>query len=251
VTAVGGALLERVGLPQLPPGLADDLDGLLRWSLAGFGASVPIATSMSAEDLVLLEAAARAGAEVGVVPRAFFLDTGRIPEATYELLERVRSTYRVRVDVYSPAAAEVEALLDAQGPLGFRRSVGARRECCRVRKLGPLARALAGAPGWIAGLRRAQSVTRSEVELLEPDPLHAGRWKLNPLAHWSDERLWRHVETRQLPVHPLYGQGYTSIGCAPCTRAVAPGDDVRAGRWWWEQAEHKECGLHPGGARHG
>jgi phosphoadenosine phosphosulfate reductase len=139
----------------------------------------------------------------------------------------------------------MEKLEREKGFYSFRESVDNRKECCAIRKVEPLARALKGLDAWITGLRRAQSVTRTDVRKIEADAAHAGLVKINPLADWSEEDLWNYIKKNQVPYNRLHDAGYPSIGCAPCTRAVKPGEDVRAGRWWWENPENKECGIHP------
>ena len=230
------------------PRETDPLDAILRFALAEFGADLTFATSLGIEDMVVLDALVGVGAARGLgLPSVFFLDTGRLHEETYELLERTRARYGVTVDVFFPDTVHVEDLVRRQGINGFRASVEARKACCAVRKVSPLARALSGKRAWLTGLRREQSVTRSGVELFERD---GDRWKINPLAAWTQAELEAYVSAHDVPTNPLHGRGFPSIGCAPCTRAVTPGEDVRAGRFWWESAEHKECGLHShGGAR--
>ncbi len=222
---------------------------LLRFALETYGDGLRIACSLGVEDMVVLHEAARAGAELGVVPRVFLLDTGRLHQETYDLLDRARERYGVPIEAYFPDTVAVEALVRRQGPNGFYASIDARKECCATRKLGPLARALEGARAWVTGLRREQSPTRGGVEVVEADPQSADRLKLNPLAAWTEAEVWAFAKTHDVPTHALHAQGFPSIGCAPCTRAIAPGEDVRAGRWWWESPEHKECGLHARGRR--
>jgi phosphoadenosine phosphosulfate reductase len=198
-----------------------------------------IASSFSAEDNVVVDVAARISRRFRVVT----LDTGRLPEETYAVQDAVRAQYGVRIDAFFPQRDQVEELVRIKGAHSFRASVSDRKECCAIRKLEPLARALSGVDAWATGLRAAQSVTRTEVQPFELDD--NGRVKVNPLWRFTDDDLWKYVKEHGVPVSALYAQGYTSIGCAPCTRAVQPGEtDPRAGRWWWESPEHKECGLH-------
>jgi phosphoadenosine phosphosulfate reductase len=207
--------------------------------IAARHAPAVLASSFGAEDMVLIDLIGR-----HVLPiRVFTLDTGRLHEETYALIDRVRDHYGLSIATHAPDAAALEAFVDANGVSPFYRSVELRRACCAVRKTAPLARALAGKGAWITGLRRAQSVTRSDVALEEFDAVH-GIPKFSPLIDWSDGDVWDYLRTHGVPYNPLHDRGFPSIGCAPCTRAVAPGDDVRAGRWWWEHPEHKECGLH-------
>jgi phosphoadenosine phosphosulfate reductase len=218
----------------------------LAWAEARFGASAAIASSFGVEDVVLIDLAAACAPRL----RVFTLDTGRLPPQTYEVMEEVRRRYRISIETFFPRREQVEALEREKGFFSFRESVTARKECCGIRKLEPLSRALAGKAAWITGLRREQAVTRAAVEMVERDQANGGILKLNPLVSWTEGQVWQYARERSLPVNALHAQGYPSIGCAPCTRPVAPGEDVRAGRWWWELPEHKECGLHArGGAR--
>ena len=216
---------------------------MLRLALEAFGDDVRIACSFGVEDMVVVHEAARVGRAIGCLPRVFLLDTGRLHQETFDLLDRVRSRYELPVDVYAPSAELVQDLVRRSGANAFYRSAADRRECCGVRKLEPLARALRGAAAWVTGLRRGQSPTRAAVERVERD--ERGLLKLNPLADWTEEDVWTFARAHDVPTHALHAEGYASIGCAPCTRAVTPGEPVRAGRWWWEDPDHKECGLHP------
>jgi phosphoadenosine phosphosulfate reductase len=202
-------------------------------------ATPAFASSFGAEDMVLTDMIARHALPI----RIFTLDTGRLPGETYELIERVRAHYSLPIEVYYPDHSALERYVRDHGINAFYRTVPLRQECCAIRKTEPLARALAGSDAWISGLRRAQSATRSAVEAEEFDWTR-GIPKFNPLADWSEDDVWNYVHAHAVPTNALHAQGYPSIGCAPCTRAVLPGEDVRAGRWWWESAEHRECGLH-------
>lgn len=216
-------------------------EALVAWALQRWGRRVAVGTAFQAEGLVLLDMAWRIDRSV----RVFTIDTGRLPDATHELIQRVRERYDLAVEVYLPQTRRVEELVRIGGPNLFYHSVEERLACCRVRKVEPLRRALTGLAAWITGLRRGQGATRAGARRVEHDPLHAGVLKLNPLVDWSEEEVWAYVARHELPYHPLYDQGYRSIGCAPCTRASLPGEDARAGRWWWERADQpKECGLH-------
>ena len=198
-----------------------------------------LASSFGAEDMVLIDLIARDALPIGI----FTLDTGRLPEETHALIDRVRDRYGLPVDVFAPDAARLEGFVRANGVNAFYESVELRKACCAIRKTEPLARALAGKAAWITGLRREQSVTRSDVPYEEFDAGH-GLPKFNPLVDWTEQDVWAYIRARNVPYNALHDSGYRSIGCAPCTRAVEPGEDVRAGRWWWEDPEHKECGLH-------
>lgn len=211
-------------------------------SLAEFHPDIALACSFSLEDLALIAMMA----DVRPDARVFALDTGRLNEETYEAAEAVRTRLGVRIEWHFPDRAAVEALERSKGLYSFRQSLADRHECCRIRKVEPLARALSGLHAWITGRRRGQGVTRRELSVVEADAAHGGILKLNPLAEWTDAQVRDYVRDRGLPYNRLQDAGYPSIGCAPCTRAVLPGEDPRAGRWWWESPEHKECGLHGG-----
>jgi phosphoadenosine phosphosulfate reductase len=219
-------------------------EAVLAWAESRFGTAAAIASSFGVEDVVLIDLAARHAPRM----RVFTLDTGRLHPETYEVMEEVRRRYRVRIESWFPERAAVEELVREKGHFSFRLSVADRKECCAIRKVEPLRRALQGCAAWVTGLRREQSVTRTGVEVLEIDEAHGGIAKLNPLAAWSEAQVWEYARERHLPTNALHGRGFPSIGCAPCTRAIAPGEDPRAGRWWWEAPEQKECGLHPRGA---
>ncbi|WP_426750532.1 phosphoadenylyl-sulfate reductase [Myxococcus sp. Y35] len=215
-------------------------EAVLAWTERRFGARAAIASSFGVEDMVLIDLARQHAPSL----RIFTLDTGRLPPETYELIEVVRKRYGATVETYFPEREQVEALESTKGYFSFRQSLEARKECCAIRKVAPLKRALAGREAWVTGLRREQSVTRTDVETLELDSTH-GLLKLNPLAAWSSRDIWAYVRANGVPYNALHDRGYPSIGCAPCTRAVKPYEDERAGRWWWESAENRECGLHP------
>jgi phosphoadenosine phosphosulfate reductase len=205
-------------------------------------APAALASSFGAEDMVLIDLIAKNTLPIGV----FTLDTGRLPDETHALIDRVRRVYRIDVDVRFPEATAVERFVRANGVNAFYESAALREQCCAIRKTEPLALALAGKGAWITGLRREQSVTRREVAVEEFDAAH-GLAKFNPLADWSRDDVWAYLRAHHVPYNALHDRGYASIGCAPCTRAIEPGEDERAGRWWWESAERKECGLHRSG----
>ena len=217
---------------------------ILAWAEEAFGAGAAIASSFGVEDCVLIDLAARHAKSL----RVFTLDTGRLNPETFETLEAVTNRYGVRVETFAPERAAVERLVGEKGHFSFRESVEARKECCAIRKLEPLSRALAGRAAWVTGLRREQSPTRTGVDVVEVDDAHGGIAKVNPLAAWTEADVWAYVKEHRVPYNALHDRGFPSIGCAPCTRAVRPFEDLRAGRWWWESPGHKECGLH-GGAR--
>jgi phosphoadenosine phosphosulfate reductase len=198
-----------------------------------------LASSFGAEDMVLIDLIARHALPIAI----FTLDTGRLPGETYALIDRVREHYGLAIEVYCPESQALEHYVQANGLNAFYRSVDLRQACCAIRKTAPLARALAGRGAWITGQRRAQSLTRAELQIEEFDTVHALA-KFNPLAEWSDDEVWGYLLAHGVPTNPLHARGYRSIGCAPCTRAVGPDEDPRAGRWWWERADQRECGLH-------
>jgi phosphoadenosine phosphosulfate reductase len=226
------------GSGTLPTRIADATDLLRR--VAAQHAPAVLASSFGAEDMVLIDLIARERLPI----RIFTLDTGRLPEETHALIDKVRRRYGLPIDVYAPDTRRLQAFVREHGGNAFYDGVELRKACCAVRKAEPLQRALVAKGAWITGLRRAQSVTRSDVALQEYDTLHALP-KFNPLADWSESDVWAYLRGHDVPYNALHDRGYSSIGCAPCTRAIQPGEDVRAGRWWWEAPEHKECGLHP------
>jgi thioredoxin-dependent adenylylsulfate APS reductase len=213
---------------------------ILRWGMQRFGARLALCTSFQADGMVLLDMAWRIDPAV----RVFTIDTGRLPAETYALIDQVRERYGIAIEVYSPDAGQLAAFVGAEGVNPFYRSAALRLRCCAIRKVNPLKRVLGDLDAWVTGLRRDQSLNRRDVQVVELDREHPGLVKLNPVASWSDDEVWDYIRAHDVPVNALYGQGYTSIGCAPCTRAIAPGEDARAGRWWWEQDTLKECGMH-------
>jgi phosphoadenosine phosphosulfate reductase len=222
----------------------NDLDAataaeVLAWTYANHR-RVAIVASFQAESSVLIHLAS----QVVERPDVVTLDTGRLPEETHSVMDAFRDRFPIRLHVQAPDPAEVAKMVGEHGPNLFYRSVEHRQACCDVRKSRPLARALEGFDAWVTGVRREQGPTRSATAVVAADPLHGGIVKVAPLAAWTHDQVWEHIRANRLPVHPLYAQGYTSIGCAPCTRAVQAGEDERAGRWYWETGAVKECGLH-------
>lgn len=212
---------------------------IVRWAADTFGPDIKLASSFGAEDVVLIDIVSRVAPQI----RIFTLDTGRLNDETYEVMERVRARYGIDLEVMFPDREAVERLVREKGLYSFRESVENRRECCRIRKVEPLRRALAGMRAWMTGLRRDQAVTRADTQAVEWDEGN-GLVKVNPLVEWTHEQVWEYIRAHNVPYNRLHDRGYPSIGCAPCTRPVRPGEDIRAGRWWWENPEHKECGLH-------
>jgi phosphoadenosine phosphosulfate reductase len=214
---------------------------VLEWAIERFSPRIALSTAFQMDGAALLDMAYAVDPSIEV----FSVDTGRLPAETYELIEQMRDHYPgLRLKLLSPDAPTVSAMVERHGPNLFYRSVENRLLCCQVRKVQPLTRHLATLDAWITGLRRDQWATRSDIRKVELDHDHGGIVKLNPLAEWTEDEVWEYVREREIPYNALYDQGYTSIGCAPCTRAVAPGEAARAGRWWWETNAPKECGIH-------
>jgi phosphoadenosine phosphosulfate reductase len=202
-------------------------------------APVVFANSLGAEDMVLTDMIWKENLDIGI----FSLDTGRLPAETYELMAAAERHYGKRLQVFAPRHDTVQDFVGNFGINGFYDSVEARKACCHARKIEPLQRALAGKGAWITGLRAAQSPTRDKLKVVAFD--HGNNLvKISPLADWSEREVWVYLRANRVPYNALHDRGFPSIGCGPCTRAVAPGEDVRAGRWWWENPETKECGLH-------
>lgn len=216
----------------------DTAEDLLKWAIDAFHPD--LALSCSFEDVVLVHMMHSISPDI----RVFALDTGRLDEETYELAEMTQRRFGIKVEWYFPDREAVEQLEREKGLFSFRNSLENRHECCRIRKVEPLSRALSRLKAWVTGLRRDQSVTRTTLQKVERDDAHGGIVKLNPLADWTSEQLSEYIREHKLPHNRLYDKGYLSVGCAPCTRAIKPGEHPRAGRWWWEDPEHKECGLH-------
>lgn len=220
-------------------GHTSTLNERLRLLAAHVPGRLAFSTSLGLEDQVLLAAIASSGVNVDV----FTLDTGRHFPQTLDTIEASELRYGLQIRIVVPEASDVEALVERDGINGFRLSVEARKACCGVRKVAPLRRGLSAAAGWITGLRRAQSAGRMQVPFAEFDPGFQ-IVKANPIADWSLDRVQAYIDSNDVPINPLHAQGFPSIGCQPCTRAIRPGEDIRAGRWWWEDEDGKECGLH-------
>ena len=213
---------------------------LLTWALEQFHPRMAISAAGGVDGMVIVDMAWRINPEV----RVFTLDTGRLPPETYTLFEEVRERYGINVEFEFPERGQVEEMVNQKGPNLMYRSVENRLACCEIRKVLPLKRKLATLDAWIAGLRRDQWKTRKSIAKVELDRDHGGIVKVNPVADWSSEDIWDYIRKNEVPYHELFDHGYTSIGCAPCTRAVEPGESERAGRWWWEGETDKECGIH-------
>lgn len=216
---------------------------VLQWALKAFHPKIALASSFGAEDVVLIDMI------VAINPKAriFTLDTGRLNQETYDVMDKIRDKYGVSLEVMFPKADAVEQMVRERGMNLFYQSIENRKLCCGIRKVEPLNRALATVDAWITGLRRDQVVTRASVRKVDIDADHGGIAKINPLADWTWDEVMNYVHAHGVPYNVLHDKGYPSIGCAPCTRAIKPGEDFRAGRWWWERPEQKECGLHVSG----
>ena len=212
---------------------------IIRFFISNYKDRLGFSTSLGAEDQVITQIIA------GIDPAIyiFTLDTGRMFPETYDLLDLTQQRYKVRIKAYFPDQKEIEEMVNRKGINLFYESIQNRKLCCQIRKIEPLKRALEHVDFWISGLRREQSVTREGLSLIEWDSLN-NKIKINPLIDWKSEDLWDYIRQNNIPYNPLHDQGFPSIGCQPCTRAIEPGEDIRAGRWWWENPEMKECGLH-------
>jgi phosphoadenosine phosphosulfate reductase len=215
-------------------------EAILRWAIDTFGAKLTFASSFGAEDMVVIDMLSKLEPPITI----FTLDTGRLHEETYDIMEQTRQRYKVAIESYFPGRDAVEALERERGFYSFRQSVEERKYCCLVRKVEPLGRALAHVDAWITGLRREQAATRTGMSAVEIDAGHGSIAKINPLVDWTEQQVWAYIREHHVPYNALHDRGFPSIGCSPCTRAIQPGEDVRAGRWWWENPETKECGLH-------
>ena len=236
--------MDRATLQQSVPALALQAEQLaaqdvVRLAHDRFGRRAALSSSFGAEDMVLIDMLMRVDPQARIVT----LDTGRLPQETYNVMDATRERYGTAIEVFFPQADAVQAMVAEHGVNLFYHSVDFRKLCCGIRKTEPLKRALAGLDAWITGLRREQSVTRTAVHKIEWDESNQ-LVKVNPLADWTQDDVWKYIREHNVPYNALHDRGYPSIGCAPCTRAIQPGEDQRAGRWWWEHPETKECGLH-------
>lgn len=213
----------------------------LQWGLETYAPKIALASSFQCEESVLIDMISKLR---GKNFRVFTLDTGRLNEETYEVMERIREKYGIAIESQFPDREAVEKLEREKGFYSFRLSIENRKECCNVRKVVSLNRMLSQLDAWITGLRREQAVTRTDTPRVEADVPRKGLVKINPLIDWSLDRVWDYIKKNKVPYNKLHDQGYPSIGCSPCTRAIKSGEDLRAGRWWWENPEQKECGLH-------
>lgn len=214
-------------------------EALIAWALNRYQERIAFSTSMGSEDQAILHMIAAIDKNTEV----FTLDTGRLFPETYDLIDISSNKYRIPIRIYFPDTRQVEAMVNEKGINLFYDSIENRKLCCHIRKIEPLKRAFAGLDAWICGLRKEQSVTRNHLSIFEWDH-QFGLLKINPLIHWTADQLWDYIRRNNIPYNRLHDKGFPSIGCQPCTRAVMPGEDKRAGRWWWENPETRECGLH-------
>ena len=214
---------------------------LIQWTIDQYGLKAGLACSFGMEDMVLIDIIAKVKGPMTI----FTLDTGRLHEETYQIMDRVRSHYGLEIKTYFPNLEQVQVLVREKGFFSFKESIENRKECCGIRKVEPLKRALGELDAWVTGLRRDQAVTRTQTPKVLEDTDHSPLVKINPLADWTQGKVESYIEKNKVPVNALHKKNYPSIGCAPCTRPIESGEDIRAGRWWWENPEHKECGLHP------
>lgn len=215
------------------------IDEVLAYFLSEFKGRIALSSSLGAEDQVLTDMLVRIDPKVKI----FTLDTGRMFPENYELIDKTNKAYDLNMEICFPDYVEVEGMVNKKGVNLFYESMENRKMCCHIRKIEPLKRALKDLDIWICGLRSDQSVTRIDTHLLEWDESN-GLLKLNPLVNWTHDQIWEYIRENKVPYNALHDKGFLSIGCQPCTRALKSGEDVRAGRWWWEKPESKECGLH-------
>ena len=213
---------------------------LIKWASDKFGDKFAIVTSFQAEGMVILDMAIKINPNIRVIT----IDTGRLHQENYSFMEEVKIVYNTDIEVYFPNTEDVQQMVTEKGVNLFYQNVQSRLTCCQVRKVNPLTKALKTVEAWMTGLRRDQSATRLETAKVSLDLDHDGLVKLNPLADWTHDEVWDYIYKNNVPRHTLYEQGYKSIGCAPCTRSIQPWEDHRAGRWWWEGNDRKECGIH-------
>lgn len=212
---------------------------IVGYFLKAYQGRIALSSSMSIEDQTLTDIIVTQDKNT----RIFTLDTGRLFPETYQLIEKTNMTYGIKIEVFFPDYHEVQRMVREEGINLFYNSVESRHRCCQIRKLEPLKRAFQGLDVWICGLRREQSITRQDMQVVEWDEMHQ-LIKVNPLISWTEQQVWDYIKKHSVPYNKLHDRGYPSIGCEPCTRAVQPGEDVRSGRWWWESPDHRECGLH-------
>ena len=212
---------------------------IAKYFLANYKGKIALSSSLAAEDQILTDILLKEDKEAKI----FTLDTGRLHPETYDVMDATNLKYNIKIDAFFPNENSVQELYQTQGVNGQYESIDKRKHCCYIRKIEPLKRALKGLDIWVTGLRASQSITRVEMPLVEYDEAF-DVIKINPIINWSEDDVWNYIKENKVPYNKLHDKGFPSIGCAPCTRAVKDGEDIRAGRWWWENPEHKECGLH-------
>ncbi|MCL5674837.1 MAG: phosphoadenylyl-sulfate reductase [Candidatus Omnitrophica bacterium] len=213
---------------------------IIRWAAEKFKDRVALASSFGLEDVVLIDIITKTAPPIKI----FTIDTGRLHQETYDVMDKIKKRYNITINVYYPDTKSVEKMVSEEGLNLFYKSLELRHLCCNIRKVEPLNRALKNFDAWICGLRRQQAVTRTSIKKIEIDTAHDSIIKINPIADWSEKQVWEYIKKNNVPYNALHAKGYPSIGCVPCTRAIKPGEDIRAGRWWWESPDNKECGLH-------
>jgi phosphoadenosine phosphosulfate reductase len=214
---------------------------ILKWSIEKFGNRIALASSFGAEDVVIIDMMAKIDKSK---TKILTLDTGRLNQETYDVMDEIRQRYGISIESYFPNSQQVEEMVRTKGFNLMYESIENRKLCCEIRKVNPLNRALASLDGWITGLRREQALTRLNIKKIEIDPTHNNILKINPIADWSEDMVWEYIKENQVPYNKLHDMGFPSIGCEPCTRAISKGENRRSGRWWWEESSQKECGLH-------
>ena len=213
---------------------------ILKWALDSFHPRIVLASSFGAEDVVIIDMMM----QINPKSRIFTLDTGRLNQETYDVIDEIRKKYNINIEVMFPDQNEVEQMVRVNGLNLFYDNIGNRRLCCGIRKVHPLNRIIKELDGWITGLRRDQARKRAELQKIEIDKQHNSIIKINPIIDWTGQQVWNYIQENKIPYNKLHDKGYTSIGCEPCTRAIKSGENLRAGRWWWETDSEKECGLH-------
>ncbi len=213
---------------------------VLKWALDNLQSRIALASSFGAEDVVVIDMMLR----INPKARIFTLDTGRLNQETYDIMDAIRDKYNVNIEVMFPDQSEVEQMVRVNGLNLFYQSIGNRKLCCGIRKVHSLKRMLSTLDGWITGVRADQTEVRSNANKIEIDLQHNGILKINPIIEWTWEQTWDYIKKNNVPYNKLHDKGFSSIGCEPCTRAIKPGEPLRAGRWWWESDSQKECGLH-------
>lgn len=214
-------------------------DKIINYLYNEYGNKVSFATSLGAEDQVITEMIATNAPKL----KTFTLDTGRLFPETYDLLDRTVKKYKLPIELMFPDSGDVENMVNEKGINLFFESIDNRKQCCHIRKVKPMKRALKGYEVWISGLRKEQALSRTDIDIVEYDENY-GLIKVNPIYNWTEKQVWDYINAKNIPYNPLHNKGFPSIGCQPCTRAIFPGEDIRAGRWWWENPYTRECGLH-------